>query len=228
MFKNLWRILSTNRDLMDEAHARTSEMLSATRRMFEMVVHAIKEDVEQDFRDQIARMDAEVNRKQIEVRKKVFEHLTMSHGDDLLFGLILTSVVGDIERIGDYTKNIGDLAAFFSGRLEFGEHEALFADFVHRTQELFRLTHLAFFGRDENAARQAQENYHDLATEADETLKAAFDRSAGDETIAKSQLAFLLLIRYLKRVGAHLKNICTAVINPYPEIGYLYRPPGKS
>ncbi|MBN2489221.1 MAG: PhoU domain-containing protein [Planctomycetes bacterium] len=228
MFKDLWRLLKTQRGLLDEAHARTSEMLNETRRMFEMVVHAIKEDVAQDFRDQIPRMDRDVNRKQIEVRKKVFEHLAISQGDDLLLGLILTSVVGDIERIGDYTKNIGDLAAFFAGRLEFGEQEALFHDFVRRTEELFRLTQLAFFGHDESAARQAQERYHDLALEADSTLKAAFERSAGDDRIAKSELAFLLLLRYLKRVGAHLKNICTTVINPYPEIGYFARSPGKS
>jgi len=221
MLKNLWRILTTDRYLMDEAHSKTSEMLNETRRMCEIVIHAITEDVGDDFRHELSRMDSEVNQKEIEVRKKVYEHLAMSQGDNLLVGLILTRVVSDIERIGDYTKNIGDLASLFRGHLEFNENEDRFQDFVRRVQEFFRLTQLAFFGHDEKAAKVAQESYHQLASDADEALASVLAHSSKDELVKKSDLALVLLLRYLKRTGAHLKNICTTVINPYPEIGYL-------
>ncbi len=221
MLKELWRILTTDKDLLDEAHAKTSTMLNETRRMFEMVIHAITEDVKEDFRHQLSRMDEGVNRREMEVRKKVYEHLAMSQGSDLLVGLILIRVVGDIERIGDYTKNIGDLASLFQGHLEFNDHTHVFEDFVHRTQELFRFTQLSFFGNDEDAAKKAQEFYHNLARDADETLENVVVKSSQDDTVKKSDLALVLLLRYLKRTSAHLKNICTTVINPYPEIGYL-------
>ena len=43
---------------------------------------------------------------------------------------------------------------------------------------------------------------------------------APGETIEKSMLGLALLLRYVKRVAAHLKNICTAISNPFPAIGY--------
>ena len=36
----------------------------------------------------------------------------------------------------------------------------------------------------------------------------------------KEAAAVTLYARYLKRVGGHLKNITTTMLNPYEEIGY--------
>ena len=41
--------------------------------------------------------------------------------------------------------------------------------------------------------------------------------SFGDE---KKNAAVTLYARYLKRVGGHLKNITTTMLNPYEYIGY--------
>jgi hypothetical protein len=30
----------------------------------------------------------------------------------------------------------------------------------------------------------------------------------------------VLLLRYMKRVAAHLKNVCSAEVNPFHRIGY--------
>ena len=36
----------------------------------------------------------------------------------------------------------------------------------------------------------------------------------------KEAASVTLYARYLKRVGGHLKNITTTMLNPYEEIGY--------
>ena len=46
---------------------------------------------------------------------------------------------------------------------------------------------------------------------------------APDEKVEKWVLGMAFLLRYLKRTAAHLKNICTAISNPFPEIGF--KPP---
>ena len=47
-------------------------------------------------------------------------HLAIGGKDDIGSGLVLVSVVIDIERIGDYTKNIYDLAVNHPKKLEGG------------------------------------------------------------------------------------------------------------
>jgi phosphate uptake regulator len=53
------------------------------------------------------------------VRRKVLRYLAIAGTVDLVPGLVLTGIVIDIERIGDYTKNIAELATTYpsvSGR----------------------------------------------------------------------------------------------------------------
>jgi hypothetical protein len=43
----------------------------------------------------------------------------------------------------------------------------------------------------------------------------------GNEKIsAGNAVAIALYLRYMKRIGAHLSNISTSVVNPFPRIGY--------
>jgi len=42
-----------------------------------------------------------------------------------------------------------------------------------------------------------------------------------DESMARAQTAAVVLyVRYLKRVGAHLLNILSSVVNPFERTGY--------
>ena len=59
-----------------------------------------------------------INAYEREVRRKVFTHLAVTGERDLHAGLVLVSVVIDIERIGDYTKNIVELALHHPDKLD--------------------------------------------------------------------------------------------------------------
>jgi phosphate uptake regulator len=220
MWKDLWSILSRGETLLDEALHETDAMFDRAREMFNLVVEAMVEEVHDDLRDRIARMDQVLNEEQITVRKKVFEHLATSHGRDLLQGLILTSVVIDLERIGDYTKNIGELVSLIPGRLDFGEYEERYESVVARTRTLFDRTREAFSAWDCDAAREHASFFHEISQEVDGTLNELLESGSPGESIEKRVLGLALLLRYHKRVGAHLKNICTAVSNPFPDIGF--------
>ena len=60
-------------------------------------------------------------------------HLVVSGNKDLGSGLILVSVVIDIERMGDYTKNIYDLAIQHPKRLKAGNYENQLQDIASAT-----------------------------------------------------------------------------------------------
>ena len=220
MWKDLWRILSHHESLLDEARSECLQMLDLAEDMYDVVLQAMVEQVHEGILERIAKMDRVLNERQRDVRKKVFEHLAVSKAQDLLTGLILTSVVIDLERVGDYTKNIGELVAFVPGRLEFGRYSERYASIATRTRELFGRTREVFTAWDAEAAREHVAFYDQISKDSDGLLMELMKSGAPGETIEKSMLGLALLLRYVKRVAAHLKNICTAISNPFPAIGY--------
>jgi phosphate uptake regulator len=220
MWKDLWNILSRAETLLDEARREATGMLELAQEMFEVVLEAMVEEVDRETLDRIAKMDQVLNDKQQNIRKKVFEHLAISQGSGLLQGLVLTSVVIDLERIGDYTKNIGEAVMYFPGRPNYDPHGEKCKDVIDRTRRLFVLTSKAFERADPQKARESADFYHLISRDVDATIKALLGEGGPKDSIERRTLGLVLLLRYLKRMGAHLKNICTAVSNPFPAIGY--------
>ena len=62
--------------------------------------------------------DKEINNYQKEVRKKVITHFSISRNiEDFPSGMVLLSIIIDVERLGDYTKNILDLAINYEEKI---------------------------------------------------------------------------------------------------------------
>jgi len=221
MLGRLFDTLMKKKTLLDEARQEAVMMLMTDQRMFDLVMVALKEEAGQHIRSRIAAMDKEINRRQRDVRKKVFEHLTISSGSDLVEGLELITAVIDLERIGDYVKNIAELVEMLPGELNFGEFEHIYDDVQELATELFGLVISAFSKNDLDAARRAMEKYDRLSLLCDGTLERLLTEGGDDsETIEKRLIGLLLMLRYLKRVGAHLKNIASILVNPFHRIGY--------
>ncbi|MFH1532744.1 MAG: PhoU domain-containing protein [Pseudomonadota bacterium] len=206
--------------LLDDARNETTLMITTDRRMFDLVLMAVHEDIHDHLRSRIAAMDKEVNEKQREVRRKVFAHLSISRGNDLLQGLELITAVIDLERVGDYTKNIAELVEMVPGVLNFGEQQAAFDKVEALVIEIFNLTTDAFVRSDIDAARKAMSRYNQLSMICDKTLENIVGELKDTDSLEKRKVVLVLLLRYFKRVGAHLKNIATILVNPFHRIGY--------
>ncbi len=220
MLKRLLDALGNKKTLLDEAMQDSVMMLVSARRMYDLVMVAIKDDAGDHVRSKISTMDKDVNQQQREVRRKVFEHLSMSRGQDILQGLELVTSVIDIERIGDYTKNISELIEMMPGELQFGEFEATYQKAQALANEVFDLGVDAFARNNLEAAKACMERYQQLGLLCDRSLEKLIGASDGADTVPRSNVALVLLLRYLKRVGAHLKNIASAKVNPFHRIGY--------
>ena len=119
-------------------------MLETDGHMFEASVESLRRSDTADIAVDIKELDKQVNRAERDVRKKVMTHLIVSGGTDLAHGLALVSVVIDIERIGDYTKNIHDLARRHPARLHAGPLEPLLSEIEAGITQVFRDTSRAF------------------------------------------------------------------------------------
>ena len=116
---NQLKALFAKESLCEEAYQESLEVLRECLSMFDDAVDSLRKD--EPLAEDIYKRDRKINKFERAVRRKIVSHLAVSTKPDVAMSLVLTSVVIDIERIGDYTKNIVELAGNHPGRFDGGE-----------------------------------------------------------------------------------------------------------
>jgi phosphate transport system protein len=218
MFKELIDLIKTG-SLYEQALDRCYEMLDIDSQMFTESINSLRKSDTAEIPIDIFEMDKKINGFEREVKRKIMTHLGVSGTNDLNSGLILISVVIDIERIGDYTKNIYELAINHPKKLQGFDFEDKLKSIESNTNTLFSATIDAFKNQDVDAARQVMLDYKEgISSQCDEITNTII---AGKSTIdADSAAAVALYARYLKRISAHSRNLVSSIVNPFERIGY--------
>ncbi|NIR23525.1 MAG: hypothetical protein GWN21_08720 [Gammaproteobacteria bacterium] len=195
------------------------EMLEKTHRMFQESVNILRDAATSQMTLNVYEEDQSINAYQIRVRRKVLQYLAIAGTVNLAPGLVLTSIVIDIERIGDYTKNITELATAYPGKLDCGRFEQRVQHIEQIVEKLFVEIRRILESSDRQAARTLIDECRQIRKDADQIIVELIQRD--DESMGSAQTAAVALyVRYLKRVGAHLLNILSSVVNPFERIGY--------
>jgi len=202
---------------LQEAYDEAILMLKASHDMFD---HSVKQlRAEGALETDIYKRDQQLNKYERSVRRKIVTHMSVSAKPDVNLGLVLTAIVIDIERIGDYTKNIVELAGVVTGSFDGLELDGEVAEIEKSMARMFDDIVPALEGPDEARARAIIGSHTIIASKVDDQVRALCasevlsGRSGHAVTVA-------LYLRYLKRVSAHLKNVATSVVNPYYRIGF--------
>ena len=165
--------------------------------------------------------DRKINDYQMTVRRKVLTHFSIgASAREVTNGLVLVDMVVDIERIGDYCKNISDLTLMKESSINFGELSDEISKIEEEVKSRFSSTIEVIENQDEDLAYTLQDKYR-------KAISTVSDNIVSDIVSGKTKLgsqsksaALVLYVRYLKRIGAHLKNITSTVVNAYDRIGY--------
>ena len=116
-FKEILKLWKSE-DLLSQAWEETSEMLGLSHAMFEEAIFNLRKGVKRKKLVKLKKRDKEINSYQKEVRKKVVTHFSVSRNiEDFPSGMVLLSIIIDVERLGDYTKNILDLAINYKEKI---------------------------------------------------------------------------------------------------------------
>ncbi len=218
MLKELISVFK-NDSLLDRAFERSFEMLDLTHKMYleakNVLRHTDTNEIDIDINDE----DIKVNKFQREVRKDVFNHLNMAGTESLSSDLVLVNIVIDLERIGDITKNIVEIAQAHPEKLSSTLFDEKVAELENAVSENFEKTIQAFKEADEILATNIVKEYRWVSRACDEILMALM-HSEDKEIKSGSAVALALYIRQLKRINSHLKNIATSIVNPFHRIGY--------
>ncbi len=218
MIKELLAIFKRD-SLMDRAFQRSFEMLEKTKTMFVEAKEVLRNTEQNELNIDIDDEDIVINKFQREVRKDVLKHLALEGIEELPSGLVLVTIVIDLERIGDYTKNIVEIAKDYKPKLSGGEFEEDLRKLEDAVAENFDRTLEVFRDADEERGRELLTEQKWISKQADSIISTFMKREVPGYTNS-NVAALILYVRSLKRIYSHLRNITTSVVNPFHRIGY--------
>ncbi len=214
---NLWKA----EDLLSQAWDRSYEMMELSREIFNQAIKYLRHKENIETLKALKKRDREINAFQQEVRRKVLTHYAVEQDTtDMANGLILINMVVDIERIGDYCKNILDLAINHPDQIVAEEIGDELAEVEKEVKTRFDKTLEAIHTQDADIALSLMADYREHMTGLSDDIVNGVLRGEMEFGSVSKTAAVTLYARYLKRIGAHLKNITTTVVNPFDSIGY--------
>ncbi len=216
MFKIIQEMLG-RKDLLQESLEDSWNMLQIDKKMFDASVTSLRKQDNADVEIDIYKTDKEINQLEREVRKRVLTHLAVSGSSDLSLSLSLVSVISDVERIGDYTKNIYELAKVHPKRLKSGQWDL---DNIE-SRVSGRLGDLidAFKNSDNELAQKIIDDLVEVKDKCDHYIMLLI-KGEGELFKSSEAVPLALYLRYLKRVAGHIQNVASSIVNPFHRIKY--------
>lgn len=206
---------------LDSVEAKVQQMLQHVRHECDLAMSALLGDVvAREVNDELRSTDQQVNQLEREIRRQLVVHASVFSGIETPSVLVYMSIVKDIERLGDYAKNLLDLAldgANFFATNDADEWRRLSRDVSDYIMNVGR----AFGERNAEHARQLLNPGGDLLGHFDRRVSALVrGEDTGPQPVARA-----LAYRYLKRVIAHLMNVLSAVVMPVDRLDYFDEDP---
>ena len=219
MFKQIFKIFKSD-SLYEQALKECHAMLDIDLSMFKASIQSLRKSDTAELDIDIYAMDKKINEFERDVRRKIMTHLAVGGKEDIGSGLVLVSVVIDIERIGDYTKNIYDLAVNHPKMLDGNALEDRLSHVETASLDLFESSIEAFKNQDIDKARGLMTIYKEtISAQCDSITTDIISGKLSDIDVGKGT-AVAMYARYLKRIAAHSRNLISSIVNPFERIGY--------
>lgn len=202
---------------LERIEAKVQKMLVHDRHEFDLAMSGLLGDgAAEELNKELRSTDKQVNRLEFEIRRELLVHASVFGGIDTPAVLVYMAVVKDIERVGDYAKNLLDLAldgANFSRLPDADDWRRL----AEKISQYITDAGVAFQSRDSAECKALSDYGDELLDLFDDNVSALVSgKDTGAQAVARA-LAF----RYLKRVVAHLMNMLSSVVVPLDRLGHF-------
>jgi phosphate transport system protein len=168
-------------------------------------------------RTALYRKDVQVNKQQRLIRKQLVAHVTDNQCRYVPYAMLIMSLVKDVERLGDYAKNLVELVELRQGPLPDDEHVRELREIRTATDTLVREVADVFLESEEDRATE-------LTIEGRQTCKRCdkLVQSVANADYDGATAVFLALgARFYKRIGGHCLNLFSGVIMPLHKLDYF-------
>ena len=161
--------------------------------------------------------DVKVNKLQRKIRKQLVTHLTSSGNvTDVPYGLLIMSLSKDVERMGDYAKNLVEVPGLNSEAFPQGEILDELKQIRIDVEDVVRRVQEAFVSNDTELSTSLIEKGRSVSKRCDLLV----ERIAASNYPASVAVAMVLGARYYKRIEAHVINLLTGVVMPLHKLDY--------
>lgn len=213
----MFSIFKESGSTMRGVEKRLDEMLADCIHMYRLATDALFGVAEPGaVSEELWSLDKGVNRGERAIRRDLLVHVSVT-GADMEQGLVLAymTVAKDIERIGDYCKNLWDLAEHGVDLSGHDDSEMLrgkaddVASFLEDGAAVFS-------SRDEKGAHRLIPRLEMAAAAHDQSAFGYLESDRPGSVLVPRALYF----RFLKRIAGHLENILSALVMPLDRIDF--------
>ena len=201
---------------LENIESQVQRMVNDARHTFDLALSAVTGGAVETVADEIRETDRQINATEVEIRRALLVHASVHGGIDTPEVLAFMNMITDLERIGDYNKNIFDLAEEGVSLTESSELET---NLSLRDEVSSRISLMGeiLSVRDEERARTYIERGDELRRDFDQRVNELLHSTEAAVTAVPKALLF----RFLKRVSAHSSNVVSAVVMPVDQLDYF-------
>ena len=176
------------------------------------------EDHDENAQDRVHKTDAEVNELERVIRRSLMTHLAIpGNSADAPYSLLLMSLVKDVERLGDYAKNLSEIVEIGPDVLPEGAALDELKLIRKNVESAYQgCANVVLSSRKGEAAELIQQG-RETARQCD-GLITTIGKSDYD---ASTTTAYILGTRYYKRINAHVLNVLSSVVMPLDKVDYF-------
>lgn len=205
-------------DLLDSIDAKLSEMLTNSMHAYDITMNCLLGDTNlETVREDLYNTDKAINELHREVRREMIIHSAVnSRNLDIPLLLSYMTMSKDIERIGDYCKNLFEIAETGNSFAK-GDDLDAYMELKNDIGKLIVYLQSCLNLDDESKVQDLITLGSSLNNDLDEKITALLE----DKEKIQYPVATTLFYRYLKRIVSHIINAATAIIMPTDQIDYL-------
>ena len=205
-------------DLLDSIDAKLSEMLTNSMHAYDITMNCLLGDTNlETVREDLYNTDNAINELHKEVRREMIIHSAVnSRNLDIPLLLSYMTMSKDIERIGDYCKNLFEIAETGNSFAK-GDDLDNYMELKNDIGKLIVYLQSCLNLDDESKVQDLITLGSSLNNDLDEKITALLE----DKEKIQYPVATTLFYRYLKRIVSHIINAATAIIMPTDQIDYL-------
>lgn len=201
---------------LENIESQVQRMVNDARHTFDLALNAVTGGAVETVADEIRETDRQINATEVEIRRALLVHASVHGGVDTPEVLAFMNMIKDLERIGDYNKNIFDLAEEGVSFTESSELETILS-LRDEVSSRISLMGEILSVRDEERARTYIERGDEMRKDFDRRVNELLHSTEAAVTAVPKALLF----RFLKRVSAHSSNVVSAVVMPVDQLDYF-------
>ncbi len=203
---------------LDSIDAKLAEMLTNSSHMFDLSMNCLLGDTNLDsVKENLYSTDSLINELHKDVRRELIVHSAVnSRKLDVPLLLAYMTMSKDIERIGDYCKNIFEIAETGNSFTK-GDDLDYFLSVRDKISGFIVSLQTCLSLDQESKVQELINSGAELGKEIDQKITSLLEKKLEVEF----PVATTLFYRYLKRIILHIVNASTAIIMPTDQIDYI-------